>query len=264
MATGLTTAQRRRLADEGFCIVPDVLDGDGVREAKRRLADAAEESARRGWRTRFPELDPNDRNVRVFHLLEHDPLFRELIVHPRALAAVRALLGDDVRISNFTANIARPGSGSMFVHSDLALVAPEPWTEPGSVNVIWCLDPLREDNGATRYLPGSHRLARAADVPVDAVDRMVSFAAPAGALLVMDGRLWHTSGRNRTRDEDRALLFAYYSRSAIPPQADWRRDLSPATHAALTPGLAALLEPDAPLRPRAGAENHDAAGGRHP
>jgi ectoine hydroxylase-related dioxygenase (phytanoyl-CoA dioxygenase family) len=67
----------------------------------------------------------------------------------------------------------------------------------------------------------------------------------------MDGRLWHTSGANRTRDEDRALLFGYYSRRAIAPQANWRRELSPATRATLAPELAALLEPGDPPTPAA-------------
>ena len=43
----------------------------------------------------------------------------------------------------------------------------------------------------------------------------------------MDGRLWHTSGRNVTKDSDRALLFAYYSRSFIRPQANWHEVLRP-------------------------------------
>jgi hypothetical protein len=29
----------------------------------------------------LPQLDPNDRNVRVFYLLELDEIFRELIAH---------------------------------------------------------------------------------------------------------------------------------------------------------------------------------------
>ncbi|MEE4383597.1 MAG: phytanoyl-CoA dioxygenase family protein [Pseudomonadales bacterium] len=257
----LTEAQRAQLTAEGFCVVPGVLDASRLDDLRRRLWRAADESARRGLRTRFPELDPNDRNVRVFHLLELDPAFRELIVHPQALAGVRALLGGDFRISNFTANIARPGSGPMFLHSDLGLVAPEPWTTPGSVNAIWCLDGIREENGATRYLPGSHRITRAAELPRDAAARLVSFEAPAGALLLMDGRLWHTSGCNRTRDEDRALLFAYYSRRAIAPQADWQRELSPATRATLAPELADLLEPEEPPSP---AVAHREEGERHP
>jgi ectoine hydroxylase-related dioxygenase (phytanoyl-CoA dioxygenase family) len=233
---------RRGLADEGFCIVEDVLDSAAVRDVRERLLRAAQESRRRGLRTRWPELDPNDANERVFNLLDLDEVFRDLIVHPLALAWVRALLGDAFRISNFTANIAHPGSGAMFLHSDLSLVAPEPWTEAGSVNVIWCLDALRAESGATRYLPRSHRFAHRAALPEDAEAHLVPFEAPAGSMLVMDGRLWHTSGENRTQSESRALLFGYYSLAGIAPQVDFAAALSDDARRALKPELARLLD----------------------
>src|SRR5262245_22217164 len=108
----------QRLVDEGFAVVEGVLDADTVHYARDRLVAAAEESRRRGVDTFMPVLDPNDRNVRVFNLLDLDPIFLELIQHPRGIALVRALLGDGFMISNFTANIALPGSRSMNLHSD--------------------------------------------------------------------------------------------------------------------------------------------------
>ena len=238
----MDSVERERLSAEGWCIVEDVLDRGAVREVRERLLRAAHESRRRGLRTRWPELDPNAANERVFNLLDLDEVFRELIVHPVALAWVRTLLGASFRISNFTANIAHPGSGSMFLHSDLSLVAPEPWTAPGSINAIWCLDALRAENGATRHLPGSHRFTHRSDVPADAEARLVPFEAPAGSLLIMDGRLWHTSGENRTRAESRALLFGYYSLPEIAPQVDFAEALSADTRRSLSPELARLLD----------------------
>ena len=57
------------------------------------------------------------------------------------------------------------GSQSMRIHSDLSIVAPEPWYHPWSLNIIWCLNDVDEENGATRYLPGSHRFTCFAEVP---------------------------------------------------------------------------------------------------
>jgi ectoine hydroxylase-related dioxygenase (phytanoyl-CoA dioxygenase family) len=53
----------------------------------------------------------------------------------------------------------------------------------------------------------------------------------------MDGRLWHTSGRNQTESEERALLFAYYTREFIRPQVNWNVALSPMEQAGLDPAL---------------------------
>src|SRR6185312_14222598 len=144
-------------------------------------------------------------------------------------------------ISNFTANIALPGSQSMQPHSDQSIVVPEPWLQPWSINIIWCLNDVRAANGATLYLPMSHQIAWAKDAPSDLRLGMRPFEAPAGSIIAMDGRLWHTSGANVTEREERALLFGYYSRDFIRPQTNWNASLSPQTIASLGPRMHAWL-----------------------
>ena len=86
-------------------------------------------------------------------------------------------------------------------------------------------------------MPGSHHYQRRADVPADIAQQMVPFEAKAGSVVAMDGRLWHTSGANRTRDDERALLFGYYSRSFIRPQWNFNVGLSEAVKQSLSPQL---------------------------
>jgi ectoine hydroxylase-related dioxygenase (phytanoyl-CoA dioxygenase family) len=238
---------RAALARDGVAVVPDVLDGARAADALDRLWAASRESERRGIPPHIVGLDPNAANVRVFNLIDLDPLFGELIAHPVADAIVSGLLGEDYIVSNFTANIARPGSRSMVVHSDLAAVAPEPWTAPQSANVIWCLTDVRRDNGATLHIPGSHHYTTLADVPADPMAAMVPLEAPAGSIIVMEGRVWHTSGSNVTADEDRALLFGYYTTPYLRPQWNFTASLAPERQAAMSPVLRYRLGLDATL-----------------
>jgi len=230
-------AAKAQLQEEGWCVLPDVLDAGRSRQVLDRLWAAAGESERRGVSTFMPVLDPNASNVRVFFLLELDPVFRELIAHPTAVEMVQSLLGREFLISNFTANIARPGSKSMALHSDQSLVVPEPWVEPWALNIIWCLTDVTFENGATLFIPGSHRWQGRGDVPADAVKRLQPFEAKAGSIIVMEGRIWHTSGANITPDQDRALLFGYYTRPFLRQQVNWNAGLSAATQASLTPQM---------------------------
>jgi ectoine hydroxylase-related dioxygenase (phytanoyl-CoA dioxygenase family) len=209
------------LEANGFCVVEDVLTVAEVSGIREKLLDAAAESNRRGVPTHIPSLDPNDANIRVFNLLDLNPIFLELMERPEAIEFVKKLVGDDFIVSNFTANIARPGAKSMHAHSDLGIVFPGPWLKPWSMNVLWCLDDVHKDNGATRYLPDSHKITYAKDVPHDMLDNMRSFKAKAGSIIIMDGRLWHTSGENVTEKEERAIVFGYYSAAFLRPQVNW-------------------------------------------
>lgn len=248
MEKHISTGVKRSLVDDnvlgqhfddleanGFCVVEDVLTGAEVSSIREKLLDAAIESNRRGVPTHIPSLDPNDANVRVFNLLDLDPVFLELMERPEAIEFVKKLVGDDFIVSNFTANIARPGAQSMHAHSDLGIVFPGPWLKPWSMNVLWCLDDVHQENGATRYLPNSHKITYAKDVPTDMLDNMLSFSAKAGSIIIMDGRLWHTSGENVTEKEERAIVFGYYSAAFLRPQVNWNVLLAETTQRNLSP-----------------------------
>lgn len=224
-------------ATRGWAVLPAVIGPDEVAHARSELVSAARASEALGYPTRIDALDPGGRNVRVYDLIAHSPVFARLAAHPTVIAHVDVLLHGDLAVSNFTANIALPGSGSMNAHNDQSTVMPEPWTTCLSLNAIWCLDDVDEGNGATRYLPGSHRFTCFAEVPADPKDGMVPFEAAAGSVILMDGRLWHTSGANTSVDRERAMLFALYTRSFIRHQANWWRVLPREVRRSLDPQL---------------------------
>ena len=241
MEQQVNAAAKAQLDAEGWCVVPDVISADQAAEGHRRLWAIAEANARDGYSCLLPDIDPDSRMVRVLSPLSSDGFFRDLVENPVALAMARAVVGHDLVVANCTANISKPGSAPMALHADLAFILPEPWIHSWSVNVVWCLTDLRPDNGATRYIPGSHRWSTMAEVPDNASEMLVPFTASAGSIIVMDGRLWHTSGNNITEDEERALLFGYYSASFLRPMINWSLAIPAEAQAGASPVLRDLL-----------------------
>ncbi|KAL8721663.1 MAG: hypothetical protein Q9225_001712 [Loekoesia sp. 1 TL-2023] len=232
---------KAHLQEHGWVKIPSVLTKDEAACTLDRLWKAKEASETSGEETFQPILDPNPSNVRVFYLPELHESFRDMLTHPTGIELTKSVLGEKFLVSNFSANIARPGSQSMALHSDQSIVLPEPWLDIWAVNVIWCLTKMTKENGATLYIPGSNKWTRWDDVPANAPDLLVPFEADAGDIVVLDGRLWHTSGSNVTKDEDRAILFAYYSAPHMRQLVNWTAKLPRELQQTLNSELKELL-----------------------
>ena len=215
------TAQAAKdIEASGFCIIPNVLPADRLGRVREALYRAASEDRARGWEQKF-RLDyaHDDTNQRVWNLLSRDPVFADLVEDPLALGLVKSTLGWPALLGNISANITGPGGGEMVLHADQTYM-PQPWSGVQGVNVLWCVDAFTDANGATRVVPGSHLLNRVPG-PSDQDVPTLPLEAPAGAMVVMEGRVWHRTGNNRTVDETRAGIFAWYTPPIYLPQENW-------------------------------------------
>ena len=116
----------------------------------------------------------------------------------------------------------------MALHTDQGYI-PQPWPDrPLAANAIWMIDDFRADNGATLVAPGSHRLGHGPQhLPAGAPPpELVPLEGAAGTLCIMDGRIWHHTGVNRSSANRRAGIFGYYTRPHIRGQENWQRSLS--------------------------------------
>lgn len=228
-------AADRDLEEIGVAVITDVLDATATADVRSRLLDAADRSDAVGIPTRGYAFDFDRKNRRVFMLFAWDPVFVELIQHPLAVRYVQKTIGDFL-ISNFSANVTGPGAGGMHLHADQYYV-PQPWTAPFAVNVAWLLDDFTDENGATRVIPRSHRALPDFGAPIETVP----VEGPAGSIMVMDGRLWHQTGENRTASVHRAGLFGYYVQPWIRPQINWNAALPAEVAAGFDPSFRAML-----------------------
>jgi ectoine hydroxylase-related dioxygenase (phytanoyl-CoA dioxygenase family) len=108
-----------------------------------------------------------------------------------------------------------------------------------------CLSDATFENGSTLYIPNSHKWRTRADVPADAESMLVPFEAKAGSIVCMEGRIWHTSGKNITEDQDRALLFGGYNAAFLRGQINWAAGLSEETKKGLSEQMRDWLGVDA-------------------
>jgi fumagillin biosynthesis dioxygenase len=90
-----------QLEELGYAIFPGVLSDQESDALIQTLWDSSAEAERRSLPSYVPSLDPNPSNVRVFNLVDLDPVFGDLLAHPTATEIVASYLGEDYVISKF-------------------------------------------------------------------------------------------------------------------------------------------------------------------
>ncbi|MGJ7604487.1 phytanoyl-CoA dioxygenase family protein [Variovorax sp. LT1R20] len=136
-----------------------------------------------------------------------DPLFETLLHHSAIRDAARVLLASDALAIHFmNVTIKHPRFGrSIGWHRDF----PNDYMCPASsrfVRLMLCLDGMEEAMGATRFLPGSHRLSDAEALrekregtrPKPSDDAGVALDCAAGDLVAIHPKVLHGSGINRS------------------------------------------------------------------
>lgn len=100
------------------------------------------------------------------------------------------------------------------------------------------VDDFRPDNGATRFVPSSHRWPRApGDSMTDVVaehDRQVLARGSAGSLLVFNGSTWHGHTANESSEPRRSLQGAFIPRDGHAA-TDFAARMRPETRKRLGP-----------------------------
>lgn len=130
-----------------------------------------------------------------------------LVKEPGTVARARQLLGPDMVLHNVCANIVEPGAPRQFLHADQQSM-PTPWPHPTVMTAVWMLEDFAEHNAATRVVPGTHRFGGPPPYGTPLPPSIPVSGRP-GQVLVMDGRVWHHAGGNRSAAPRVAILVTY-------------------------------------------------------
>lgn len=232
----------RDIGEHGVAILPNALSPSHRAELLEAVEREAEADRRSGLADEpyFADAMLGKPSQRVWNLLSRGQIFCDLVEHPVAMQLVETIVEGPHRLSTFSANITQPGSGTMHLHADQG-TNPEPWGQrPQGLNIIWCLEDFTDENGATRMVPGSHRLNRSARP--DEIDcDTVAVEAPAGSLIAMESRVWHKTGANVTKDRTRTAILGFYGMDCFQTNENWFLCLSPVVRLSGQESLLKLL-----------------------
>ena len=226
----------------GFCMLADALPGERLATVRQRLIDQARGEADAGV-GRFDtgahpsKYEGRGINQRVGMLVNKGVEFHEVIQHPGVSTLLTEVLGERYLLTSYTANITAPGCERQLLHQDQGYVSwPQP-PYPIVTQVLWTLDDMTELNGGTRVIPGSHLW----EEPLQDQDHdTIAVEAPAGTAVLMDGRLWHGAGANRS-DALRRVLLSNFCRVWVRQQENPFLGLAPEVEASLSPEMRRLL-----------------------
>lgn len=181
------------LAATGLCILAEALDPTTVDQLRSSLEDQARAERRLG--ALAPKGMLGNRQF-VPNMVNKGRRYLDLVDRDDVDQVVGSLLGKHFLLSSINGHIFWGRTDEpQPLHRDQGQV-PAEVPLPVVCNLLWVLDDFEPGAGSTRVVPGSHRWAPEHQVhpPDPHLARAVS--APAGSVLVLDGRIWHGGGVN--------------------------------------------------------------------
>lgn len=180
-------------------------------------------------------------STRITDFVNRGAEFAGLYVFPPLLEACCRVIGRPFKLSSLHARTLRPRSPAQELHVDVRRDSAD-WPLVGFILMI---DEFRTDNGATRFVPGSHRWT---GVPEDVLgdpradyEGQVLACGPAGCLLIFNGSSWHGHTANTSGQPRRSLQGAFIPRDGRA-STDFAMRMRPETHARLSPVARYVLD----------------------
>jgi len=183
----------RALEIDGFVVV----DGPFPASQLPRLSAAYDRAMREAVP---PELSVGRTTTRAHGFARRSSEFDDVHACGPILDACRHVIGERITLSSFLGRTLHAGAVAQGLHVDCA---PDDRGFP-MIGFIVMVDGFRADNGATLFVPGSHR----SEEPPAAHDAIPA-CGPAGSVIIYNGSIWHGHGGNRTDCGRRSLQGAY-------------------------------------------------------
>lgn len=189
------------MVERGWTTVPGLLTTDEAAAIVVACHDLAQ--GERDFRDK-----PTAGTEQFANVAERVPAIGSLIDHP----ALRRLVGDalpEAHLAQVSFRSPQPGHGEQRLHADdVALDPGAPWR---TLVAIIALCEFRSDNGATGFIPGSHRrpdLQRLSGQLDGHPDEVVALGPP-GTAFAFSGHVLHRCRKNRSASPRPAIQVVW-------------------------------------------------------
>jgi ectoine hydroxylase-related dioxygenase (phytanoyl-CoA dioxygenase family) len=182
-----------RLNRDGFVVI----DGPFAESRLRGLSQAYDRAMHDAVP---PDISVAATTTRAHGFVRRGAEFDDVHLFPPILEACQRTIGESFALSAFLGRTLLSGAAAQRLHIDCARNDP---AYP-MIGFIVMIDDFDDQNGATLFVPGSHRW----DEP-KSVDGVVAACGSAGSIIVYSGSVLHGHGANRTRRPRRSLQGAY-------------------------------------------------------
>jgi Phytanoyl-CoA dioxygenase (PhyH) len=207
----------RQLSENGFVVVP----GPSIPGGPEQLSEAYDGAV--------ATAEPADVSIRsstrVNDFVNRGPEFDGIYVYGPLLAACSMIIGGPFKLSGMRARTLEPGAPTEALHVDVKHRA-DGWPLVGFILMV---DAFDAENGATRFVPGSHLQPRdPRDVLKTATEPHedeVLACGPAGSIIIFNASAWHSHTANRSARRRRSVQghFVLRNASAAEDQAERMR-----------------------------------------
>jgi ectoine hydroxylase-related dioxygenase (phytanoyl-CoA dioxygenase family) len=202
----LSSVAAGELHERGFAVLPGpVASAEMERVANAYDAMLASASVH--------DVHAGSTTTRVNDFVNRGNDFDALYVFPPLLEACCRIIGGGFKLSSLHARTLRPHTAAQELHVDVDRASAD-WPLVGFILMI---DEFRPDNGATRFVSGSHHwLNKPEAVMTDRradYDGQLLATGPAGSLIVFNGSTWHGHTANTSGGSRRSLQGAFIPRT---------------------------------------------------
>lgn len=189
---------------DGGAVLEDALDRDSLARFRDELEPYL--SAAPFGRDDFS----GRRTQRTGALIARTPSCREIVMDRRILNLAHRFLGpytEKLTVHLTQATNIHPGETAQTIHRDREAFGTHipPDVEP-QFNTLWAITDFTADNGATRFVPGSHRWAWDREAQPEEI---VQAEMTRGSVLLYTGTVLHGGGPNRSSEPRLGLNLTY-------------------------------------------------------